>query len=76
MSIILRIFSGAHTHTQTHVCEIFAPCGIFGEWRPQIAGGKTRFLCQLRTMRSTGSLTNLTLPLDEAVEQEVKANEC
>ena len=65
-----------HTHTQTPVCGIFAPCGIFGEWRPQIAGGKTRFLCQLRTMRSTGSLTNLTLPPDEAVEQEVKANEC
>ena len=60
----------------TEVCEIFAPCGIFGKWQTQIAGGKTRFLCQLRTMRSAGSLTNLTLPLDEAVEQEVKPDEC
>ena len=52
-------------------CETFGPCGILGECRPQIARGKTRFLCQLRTMPGAGSVTNLTLPRDETAEEEI-----
>ena len=54
------------------VCEIFGPRGIFGECWPQIARGKTWFLCQLQTMLGAGSVTNLTLPLhDETAEEEI-----